>query len=100
MGRNGPPCDCLIFFENKGNGRNELIIEPQTTTAFRKDNWALIPPYNGPKIKVNVNIESGNSSFYQLYNLETDISQPNNLALKNPKKLKDMIRSYEAILLN
>ena len=89
-----------VFFENKGKGRNELIIEAQTKTAFRKDNWALIPPYNGPEIKVNVNIESGNSSFYQLYNLENDISQQNNLALKNPKKLEEMIRSYEAILLN
>ncbi len=89
-----------VFFENKGKGRNELIIEAQTKTAFRKDNWALIPPYNGPKISVNVNIELGNSSYYQLYNLENDISQQNNLALKNPKKLKEMIRSYEAILLN
>ena len=89
-----------VFFENKGKGRNELIIEAQTKTAFRKDNWTLIPPYNGPKINVNVNIELGNSSYYQLYNLENDISQQNNLALKNPKKLKEMIRSYEAILLN
>ena len=89
-----------VFFENKGKGRNELIIEAQTKTAFRKDNWALIPPYNGPNISVNVNIELGNSSYYQLYNLENDISQQNNLALKNPKKLKEMIRSYEAILLN
>ena len=89
-----------VFFENKGKGRNELIIEAQTKTAFRKDNWTLIPPYNGPKISVNVNIELGNSSYYQLYNLENDISQQNNLALKNPKKLKEMIRSYEAILLN
>jgi len=88
-----------VFFENKGKGRNELIIEAQTKTAFRKDNWTLIPPYNGPKINVNVNIELGNSSYYQLYNLENDISQQNNLALKNPKKLKEMIRSYEAILL-
>ena len=88
-----------VFFENKGKGRNELIIEAQTKTAFRKGNWALIPPYNGPEININVNIELGNSSYYQLYNLENDISQQNNLALKNPKKLKEMIRSYEAILL-
>ncbi|HCB46721.1 MAG TPA: arylsulfatase, partial [Algoriphagus sp.] len=44
-----------------------------------------------------VNIELGNSSDYQLYNLKEDLEQQNNLASSNPEKLQEMIRKYEEI---
>ena len=86
-----------VFFKNEGRGRNQLILEAQTKTAFRKGDWVLIPPYPGPEKSINVNIESGNAGNYQLYNLEQDISQQNNLAENNPEMLKEMIESYELI---
>ena len=86
-----------MFFKNEGRGRNQLILEAQTKTAFRKGDWVLIPPYPGPEKSINVNIESGNAGNYQLYNLEQDISQQNNLAENNPEMLKEMIESYELI---
>ncbi len=79
------------------NGRQELVLEASTKTAFRKGDWAMIPPYGGPTINNYVNIELGNSSEYQLYNLTEDIGQQTNLAESNPEKLKELIDAYEAI---
>ena len=36
-----------VFFNNKGNGRNDLVIEAIKRTALRSGNWAMIPPYDG-----------------------------------------------------
>ena len=57
----------------------------------------MTPPYPGPAVQNQVNIELGNSSDYQLYNLKEDLEQQNNLASSNPEKLQEMIRKYEEI---
>ena len=75
-----------------------MILEAQTKTALRSQNWILIPPYEGPKTNPNTNIESGRSKNYQLYNLNFDISQQNNLANSNSEKLKEMIDRYQDII--
>ena len=87
-----------VLFENTGKGRSELVLEAQTKTAFRKDNWVLIPPYPGPSKSINVNIELGNAAAYQLFNLENDLSQQNNLAESESEKLNEMISRYQSIL--
>ena len=87
-----------VLFENKGKGRSELVLEAQTKTAFRKDNWVLIPPYPGLSKSINVNIELGNAAAYQLFNLENDLSQQNNLAESESEKLNEMISRYQSIL--
>ena len=87
-----------VLFQNKGRGRKELIIEATTRTALKFENWVLIPPYQGPKISPNVQIELGNETDYQLYNLENDPSQQNNLAEGEPQKLKELIARYSQIM--
>lgn len=90
--------DLLDVFLGKSNeGRNEMVIEATSRTAFRKGDWAMIPPYKGPAINKFVNIELANAADYQLYNLNEDIGQQNNLAESNPDKLKEMIAEYEVI---
>ncbi len=89
-----------VFFNNIGNGRDNLVIEAVKRTALRSGNWAMIPPYNGPEKNTNVNIELGNSKEYKLYNLENDLSQKNNLAKSNPEKLEEMINLYNEIIGN
>ena len=42
----------------------------------------------------SVNIELGNGSKYLLFNLKEDPLQENNLALSNPKKLKQLIKEF------
>jgi arylsulfatase A-like enzyme len=78
-------------------GRKNLVLEANFKTAFRKGDWALIPPYKGQAVNKEVNIELGNQMHYQLYNLKEDIGQTTNLAQSNPKKLKEMIACFAKI---
>ena len=83
--------------KNEGEGRDELILEASSRTAYRNGDWAMIPPYNGVAISKNVNIELGNSKDFKLYNLKDDPSQKNDLAKKEPEKLKEMISKFVKI---
>ncbi len=87
-----------VLFKNTGKGREELVIEATSRTAFRQNNWVMIPPYDLIAINPRVNIELGNSKDHLLFNLEDDISQQNDLSKSNPDKLKEMISRYEEIL--
>lgn len=83
------------FLGKSENEREELIIEATSRTALRKGDWIMIPPYPGKKIIKSVNIEIGNSTEYQLYNLSKDEGQQHNLASTNKEKLNEMIEIFE-----
>jgi arylsulfatase A-like enzyme len=85
------------FMGNSDQGRSELILEATTRTALRSGNWVMIPPYNGPAKLEAVNIEIGNGSQYQLYDLSKDISQQIDLADSKPEKLNEMILRFKEI---
>ncbi len=85
------------FLGTEQKGRENLIIEATSRTAFKKGDWVMIPPYKGAAKNKLVNIELGNSKQYQLYNLKEDIGQMNNLAKSNPEMLKEMLTEFEAI---
>jgi len=85
-----------VFLGQSQDGREDLIIEATTRTAYRNGDWVLIPPYKGPKVNTFVNIELGNSNEYLLYNIKEDLGQQNNLAESNPEKLEEMIKLYTA----
>lgn len=78
-------------------GREEMVLEAISRTALRKGDWVMIPPYKGPAVQNQVNIELGNSSEFQLYNVKDDIGQQNNLAKTNPEKLQEMISDFNRI---
>jgi arylsulfatase A-like enzyme len=78
------------------SGRKNLILEASGRMCFREDNWVMIPPYDGPAVFTHVNIESGISSEYQLYDLSEDPSQKYNLASERPDKLEELIDNYES----
>lgn len=86
-----------VFLGKSENGRKNLIIEATTRTALRNGDWLMIPPYKGKIIEEEVNIETGNSNIYQLYNLKEDIAQRINLAESNPEKLKEMKYIFETL---
>jgi arylsulfatase A-like enzyme len=86
-----------VLMGKSQNARESLVLEASSRTALRQGDWALIPPYNGPAVAGNVNIELGNDSEWQLYNLKDDASQQNNLAESNPDKLKELIAIFESI---
>jgi arylsulfatase A-like enzyme len=86
-----------VFMGKSDQGRSELILEATGRTALRKGDWVLIPPYKGPAVAKNVNIELGNAPEYQLYNLSTDLEQQKDLASEQAGKLMEMIAAYEEI---
>ena len=86
-----------LIINNKGKGREELILEASTRTAYRKGDWVMIPPYKGNSVAKNVNIELGNSMDFKLYNLKDDPSQKNDLSNIEDKKLKEMIKGFVKI---
>lgn len=86
-----------VLMGEKADGRETLVLEATTRTALRKGDWLMIPPYDEPARNKFVNIELGNDSVYQLYNLNTDIGQLNNLAKSHPDKLNEMINAFSLI---
>lgn len=86
----------VLMGESK-TGREELILEASTRTALRSGDYVMIPPYDGPAVQTQVNIELGNEKEYQLYNLKTDIGQRNNIAPSEPELLEKLIKRFEEI---
>jgi arylsulfatase A-like enzyme len=78
-------------------GRKSLIIEATTRTAYKKENWVMIPPYKGPPVAKAVNIELGNGEEHMLFNLIEDPKQENNLAQSNPEKLNQLITEFSEL---
>ncbi|WP_319503390.1 arylsulfatase [uncultured Draconibacterium sp.] len=87
-----------VLLGKSDEGREQLVLEASARTALRKDNWLMIPPYKGPAVAAQVNIELGNSSEFQLYDLNDDIGQQKNVAKNNPDKLNEMIGDYKEIV--
>ncbi len=83
------------FLGTETKGRENLIIEATSRTAFREGDWVMIPPYKGAAKNKLVNIELGNSKKYQLYNLKKDKGQQINLAESNPEKLQEILKTFE-----
>ena len=86
-----------LLMGKSDQGRDELVVEATSRTAFKKGEWVMIPPYKGPSVNEKVQIELGNYSDFQLYNLAKDIGQKNNLADSLPKKLQEMLTAFDAI---
>lgn len=86
-----------VFMGRSDEGRNQLVIEATSRTAFRQGDWVMIPPYEGPTVNNQVNIELGNDDNFQLYNLKEDLGQQNNLADSHQQKLNEMIQDFKQI---
>ncbi len=81
-------------------GRAEIVLEGvQAKTVLRQGDWVFIPPYQGPPVNTNVNIETGNSSVPQLYYLADDIGQIENMASVHPdvaERMADRLREIRS----
>jgi arylsulfatase A-like enzyme len=88
-----------VILGKSEDGRDHLVTEGiGAKTVIRWKNWIYIPPYNGPKIFADKNIETGNDNVDQLYNLENDIGQITNIAGEHPEileKLKNLLQSVQ-----
>jgi len=76
----------------KSDKDRDFVVEHALngTLSVIKGTWKYIEPSDGPKININTNTELGNDPEPQLYDLEHDTGESNNLATKNPDKVKEM----------
>ncbi|WP_373493882.1 arylsulfatase [Aquiflexum sp.] len=86
-----------VLLGKSTDGREEVILEATTRTALRSGDYIMIPPYDGPAVNTFVNIELGNDSEYQLYNIAQDPGQQNNLAEEESDVLKKLIARFEEL---
>ncbi|TXH23217.1 MAG: arylsulfatase [Chitinophagaceae bacterium] len=79
-------------------GRKELVLQGSSMAIIQGD-WKYIEPNNGAALFTLTNIESGNNSKPQLYNLKNDIGERNNVAEQNVEKvqqLKTLLQTIKA----
>ena len=77
--------------------RPHFVHQGNSTMAVIQDGWKYIVPKKGPKISQFTNIEMGNDTLPQLYNLRDDVGETKNLATENPVKLKELETLLEKI---
>jgi len=68
----------------------EYIIEQAGTLAIKKGDWKFIKSGKGARFNPQVNIELGNDSEDQLYNLKTDPNEKNNVSTAQKEKLTEL----------
>jgi arylsulfatase A-like enzyme len=84
------------FLGDDPKGR-DWLVEHAGSLALIEGNWKLIAPGKGPKINRNTNTELGNDRAPQLYDLSSDIGERNNVAARNPERVKAMTDLLERI---
>jgi arylsulfatase A-like enzyme len=84
-----------VLLGNSTQGR-DYVIESAGTLSVSDGVWKYIEPSNGARYNKLTNIELGNDTLPQLYNLKNDIGEKNNLYLDNPKKLEELKNILEA----
>ncbi len=86
-----------LILTGSGPERENLILEASGRTALKQNNWVLIPPYSGNAVSKYTNVELGNADQYQLYDLNEDPQQSNNLATTQLEKLELMKATYQKL---
>ncbi len=80
--------------------RDHIVHQGINTLALINGNWKYIVPKKGPKISQFTNIEMGNDTLPQLYNLKNDVSETKNLAVENPDKTNELKEQLLKIIEN
>ena len=81
----------IDVFLGKSDTDRDHIIEHAGPLSVIKGEWKYIEPRKGPKTSGKfTNIELGNDSIPQLYNLKNDIGETNNLSATYPEKVEEL----------
>jgi arylsulfatase A-like enzyme len=76
----------------------DWLVEHSGRLSIIKDDWKYIEPGPGPKLLLNTDTETGNDIIPQLYNINIDIGEKNNIAKHNPdlvKELSELLRKIK-----
>lgn len=83
------------LFGKSEKDRDHFVHHGINTLALIQGEWKYIVPAKGPKISAFTNIEMGNDTLPQLYNLANDLGETKNLAAENP----EMVNHLKSLLL-
>jgi arylsulfatase A-like enzyme len=78
----------------KSSVGREYLVEDATGLSIIKDKWKYIAPNDGKPVDMETLIELGNNPLPQLYDLDKDISEKQNLAPNNPV----VVRALDSLL--
>ncbi|MFI3280462.1 MAG: arylsulfatase [Rikenellaceae bacterium] len=78
-----------VFLGKSDVARDNLVVEASGRLAFRKGNYALIPPYQGTKRNTTGN-EVGTVDDYSLYDLSADVTQQNEISTNDPELVESL----------
>ncbi|PWJ56568.1 arylsulfatase A-like enzyme [Dyadobacter jejuensis] len=102
VGQSNPSDDSMNMLNalmgKSEKGRDQLVLEATGRLAYRNGAYVLIPPYKGEALNKMVNIETGVSAEYQLYDLTKDAGQDKNLAQEMPEKLEEMKEGMQKVV--
>jgi len=84
--------DNLSVLLGKTRSGRKWIVEQALNNRLSiiKDSWKFIEPGPGEKLYRETNIESGNDTLPQLYNLKSDLGERNNIANENQSVVKEL----------
>ena len=82
--------DMMKVLLGKTNQGRHLLVQQGGALSIVKDNWKYIEPNAGIAFNKLTGIELGNAPAPQLYDLNKDIREQNNLADKYPEKVKEL----------
>lgn len=75
----------------------ESLVEQAGVLSLRNGPWKLIEPGKGPAISRNTNIETGLTEQLQLYQLDRDPGETQNLAAEHPTVVSEMSGVLETL---
>lgn len=82
------------FLGKSGKGRKGFVVEAEGRLAYRSGNYALIPPYKGPKTN-NTGNELGNLDHWTLYDLKADPAQQTDISARKPGLLRRLKKQFQ-----
>lgn len=82
--------DMLPVLLGKSEKGRAHLVEQGASLSLISGNWKYIAPSKGPAVMPDVHIATGHSEQPQLYNLEHDLAEKNNLASRHPEMVKTM----------
>ncbi len=80
----------------KDQGR-EHLVEHGGALALRQGPWKLIVPNQLRERNAHTGIELGRAAAPQLYNLDQDLGEQNNLAAKHPERVREMLALLQSL---
>lgn len=83
----------------KSETGREWVVEQAANSRLSLINgdWKYIEPGSGPRVSANTNIELGNDTLPQLYNLRIDLGEQDNVAQQNPGILNELTTLLQRI---